>query len=59
MHSFCGELSNDGTYKEKHFGLEHNSDGSWRSDGWRAGWDSQTELHVPLQLGCLVRELQE
>lgn len=47
-HSSSSELRHDHTYKEKHFGLEHYSDSSWRSDGWCAGWDSQTELHIPL-----------
>lgn len=47
------------TYKEEHLGFEHHSDGARRRDGGSTGRDGETELHVPLQLSSLVRELQE
>lgn len=47
------------TYKEQHFGLEYDSDGSWWGNGRSAGWDSQTKLHIPIQLSSLVWELKE
>lgn len=42
--------------KEEHLGLKHHSNGSWRGNGRSAGWDGQTELHIPIQLGRLVWE---
>lgn len=42
--------------KEKHFGLEHHSDGPRRGDGWGTGRDGETELDIPLELSSLVGE---
>lgn len=52
-------LHSDHTYKEKHLGLEDYSNGSRRGNRRSAGWDGETELNIPLQLGCLIRELQK
>lgn len=47
------------TYKEEHLGLQHHGNGSRWGNGRSAGWDGQTKLHIPIQLGRLVWELEE
>lgn len=41
---FC---PNGYTYKEKHLGLEHHSNGSWGCNWGSAGWNSEAELDIP------------
>ncbi len=53
------ERSGWSTYKEEHLGFKHHSNGSWWGNGRSAGWDGQTELHIPIQLGRLVWELEK
>ncbi len=53
------DRSGRSTYKEEHLGLKHHSNGSWWGNGRSAGWDGETELHIPIQLGRLVWELEE